>query len=94
MIGMFLRGGESDPDKEFEIIGNQTFMMRFMVFLAVITPPWMLCVKPLLLRREAEELKKQRQNKRINGGDYELGRVENSRQGFEEESERLNHDEI
>ena len=51
MIGMFLRAGESDPKKEFEIIGNQTFVMRFMVFLAIITPPWMLCVKPLLLKR-------------------------------------------
>jgi len=51
MIGMFLKGGESDPTREFEIIGNQTFMMRFMVFLAMVTPPWMLCVKPLLLKR-------------------------------------------
>jgi hypothetical protein len=54
MIGMFLRGGEGDPTKEYDIIGNQTATMRFMLFLAVVCPPWMLFVKPLLLKRQWE----------------------------------------
>lgn len=40
-----------------------------MLFLAVITPPWMLFTKPLLLKREHEEKLRERENR---GGDIEL----------------------
>lgn len=94
MIMMFLKGGEGDPAKEYEIIANQTAVMRFMLFWAIITPPWMLFAKPLLLKREWEKSHAHKKQKINSGGDYELARVENSRPGFDEESERLQSDEI
>lgn len=40
-----------------------------MLFIAVITPPWMLLAKPILLKREHEEKQRQREKR---GGDIEL----------------------
>lgn len=90
MIMMFLKGGQSDPSKEYEVIANQTSVMRFMLFWAVITPPWMLFTKPLLMKKEWEKTHSERKQKVNSGGDYELARVENSRSGFDDEAESLN----
>ena len=94
MITMFLKGGQGDPAKEYEVIANQTSVMRFMLFWAMVTPPWMLFVKPLLLKKEWEKTHNVKRQKVNSGGDYELARVSNSRSGFDEESERLHTDEI
>lgn len=70
MINLFLNGGEiADPAKEIPIIEHQTFWSKLFLFLALICPPWMLFVKPLLLRREHEEKQKQREKQ---GGDIEM----------------------
>jgi len=55
MIAMFLNFGHINPDKELPVIENQEFYCKSMLFLATMTPPWMLFVKPLLMKRNFEE---------------------------------------
>ena len=94
MINMFLKGGQGDPAKEYEVIANQTSVMRFMLFWAMITPPLMLFVKPFMMKKEWEKKHNSKMQKVKSGGDYELAGIQNSRSGFDEEDERLNTDEI
>jgi len=55
MISMFLHFGELNTDKELPIIQDQTTYCRLMFGLALITPPWMLLTKPLLMKKEHED---------------------------------------
>jgi V-type H+-transporting ATPase subunit a len=56
MINLFLNGGQiPDESKELPVIDHQVFWSKLLLFLALICPPWMLFVKPLLLRREHDE---------------------------------------
>jgi hypothetical protein len=50
MINLFLNFGEIDTTKQLYIIDNQTHVCKLMLLIAMITPPWMLFVKPLMLR--------------------------------------------
>ena len=52
---MFLHFGELNTDKELPIIQDQTTYCRLMFGLALITPPWMLLTKPLLMKKEHED---------------------------------------
>lgn len=44
-----------------------------MLLVIVVTPPWILFVKPLILKREHEEAMKEKES---NGGDFELTAVQ------------------
>ena len=55
MIDMFVNLGEPQDPRQMEVISGQKAWSRCMLFLAVVTPPWMLFAKPLLLKRENEE---------------------------------------
>lgn len=68
VINMFLNLGESKPG-EIELIRHQSFWCKVMLVIAFVTPPWMLFVKPLLLKRDFEQKKKERLKR---GGDIEL----------------------
>lgn len=72
MINMFLNFGKVDLDVELPIISNQQSICKIILFIFLITPPWMLFVKPLLLKRDADIKKRQRE---INGGDFEMSQV-------------------
>jgi len=48
MIVMCLRLGESDPNNlETPLIDNQSFVMKMLLFVAIICVPLMLFVKPI-----------------------------------------------
>ena len=44
-------------------------MCKLILLIGLVAPPWMLFVKPLLLKRDADEKKRLRE---YNGGDYEM----------------------
>lgn len=70
MINLFLNGGQiPDENKEIPLIEHQVFWSKILLFMALICPPWMLFVKPLLLRRDHEQkmIKREKQ-----GGDFEM----------------------
>lgn len=58
VIGIFLNFGAVDLNHELPIIPEQEKVCKFLLFIAVITPPWMLFVKPLLLWRDDQEKQK------------------------------------
>ena len=58
VIGMFLNFGVVDLNHELPIIPEQEKVCKFLLFIAVITPPWMLFAKPLLLWRDDQEKQK------------------------------------
>jgi V-type H+-transporting ATPase subunit a len=49
MINLALNLGKIDPEKEIPIIEGQESICKLIMFIALITPPWMLFVKPGLL---------------------------------------------
>ena len=76
MIQMFINGGEiPDPQKELPVLENQTQWSKAMLYLALICPPWMLLVKPLILKNEHDKEKKV---VRVNGGHVEMGEVDSA----------------
>jgi hypothetical protein len=68
IINIFLTQG-AIPEGEIAIIEHQTFWCRIMLFIAIITPPWMLFVKPYLIKQKYEQKEIERERR---GGDIEL----------------------
>lgn len=60
IIGMFLNFGAVDYDKELPIIPQQESVCKLMLVIAMVTPPWMLFVKPLLLLKDDLDSKKKK----------------------------------
>jgi V-type H+-transporting ATPase subunit a len=55
MIEMFMNGGEiKDPDASLPVLDNQARWSKAMLILVIICPPWMLLVKPLVLKNRHE----------------------------------------
>lgn len=55
MVGMFLKAGEVDPNED-AILGDQALIQKFLLLIIVITPPWMLLAKPVILYNRHTEL--------------------------------------
>jgi V-type H+-transporting ATPase subunit a len=55
IINMFLNGGKINEQQEIPLIAHQVFWSKFLFISAIICPPWMLFVKPYLLRRDHEQ---------------------------------------
>lgn len=50
MINLFLNFGEQQKgSKEGELINHQPFWCKVMLLVALVTPPWMLFVKPYFM---------------------------------------------
>ena len=50
MIQLFLNFGDHTDEKELDIIYDQVYWNKFLLFIILITPPWILFVKPLILK--------------------------------------------
>lgn len=73
MIELFLNFGNiTDPEKEAPVIAGQETVCKLILALVLICPPWMLLVKPLIMKQNHELESKL---KEISGGDYELSQV-------------------
>jgi hypothetical protein len=56
MIEMFINGGEiKEPDRTLPVLDNQQTWSRVMLILAILTPPWMLFVKPFILYKSHQQ---------------------------------------
>ena len=72
MIQLFLNFGEHANESELDLIYDQTYFNKLMLLVILITPPWILFAKPLILKQQHEALT---QKKIDNGGDFELKKV-------------------
>lgn len=57
LIYMFLSPGTVDPS--MQLYSGQSFVQVFLLLLALVCVPWMLCVKPYILYREHQKIKGQ-----------------------------------
>lgn len=57
LIYMFLSPGSVDPATQ--LYSGQGFIQVFLLLLALVCVPWMLCVKPYILYREHQKIKGQ-----------------------------------
>jgi V-type H+-transporting ATPase subunit a len=70
IINVFLNMGAPNPESnELDVLTHQEFWSKLMLTIAIITPPWMLLVKPLILKRQHQDRKAERRKR---GGDYEM----------------------
>lgn len=75
MVSLFLNFGELPENSgEAPVLTHQVWWNKAMLAVIVICPPWMLFVKPLILKRQHEELCKAKERQ---GGDVELSSVDN-----------------
>lgn len=58
MIQLFLNFGDHADENELDLIYDQIYWNKLMLFVILITPPWILFVKPLILRQRHEDLTK------------------------------------
>ena len=76
MIQLFLNFGDHANESELDLIYDQTYWNKFLLIIILITPPWILLAKPLILKQQHEALTK---TKKENGGDFELKKVSHDR---------------
>lgn len=51
MIQLFLNFGEHTDERELDIFPDQVYLNKVLLLIIVVTPPWILFAKPLILKK-------------------------------------------